>query len=156
MWRMRQFARYLAYHIVWLSGISMLNVVVVILFRYHSGNCNCAIVVLFMTRGYDTYSFFLRMTDFAFTSRIFYNIKRLFKPRQKKLKGPKLVRKNSSETTLFRTKYTGGLQKLGNQDITGVFQSLTVKFILDSLITLTLFQCRQIADSENGEQSDGV
>lgn len=158
MWRLREFAAYLAYHVLWLSGLSILTVVVVVMFRYHENSCNCAIAVVFLTRGYDVISFLLRMTDASFARRIFDNIKSIFKTKRK-VKGAPLMRANSSESSLFRTKYSGGFQKLGGQDISGVFQSLSVKvrprqFILDSLITLSLFQCRKISDLENGDNSN--
>lgn len=134
-----------------------MTVVIVIMFRYHRNSCNCAIAVLILTRSFDVISFLLRLADISFASRIIYNIKSIFKAK-KKFKGAPLIRSHSSETSLFRVKYTGGISKLGNQDITGVFQSLTVKvtpnqFILDSLITLTLFQCRKIADAGHENNS---
>jgi hypothetical protein len=151
MWRLRHFVKYLAYHLGWLSGISALSLVMVVLFTFKKNDCDSDIAILFLSRGYDCISLLLRLTDLAFASRILLNVKGVFKNR-KQPTAKHLVRTRSRETDIFISRNYGGLGKLGDQDVTGVFQSLSVKvmprqFILDSLITLTLFQCHKIADA---------
>jgi hypothetical protein len=153
MWRHRQFTRYLAYHLVWLGGIAILTVIIVVLFLYHSDSCKFDVTVLFLTRGYDIFSILLRLVDRAFVKRIASKFKAMFT--QKNLKGSPLLHRRLSEASLFRVRYSAGLDKLGGQDMSGVFQSLSVKvrhskFIMDSLITLTLFQSRKIEDAQHG------
>lgn len=125
----------------------------VVLFRFKKNDCDSDITILFLSRGYDCLSLLLRLTDLAFASRILLNVKGVFMSR-KQPTATHLVRAMSRETDIFISRNNGGLGKLGDQDVTGVFQSLSVKvkpiqFILDSLITLTLFQCHKIADAQS-------
>jgi hypothetical protein len=144
---------------MWLGAIAVLTVVIVVLYVSHGESCNYDIAVLFLTRGYDIFSILMRLVDGAFVKRIASNFKAVLT--QKSFKGSPLFHRKHSEASLFRAKYSGMLSKLGGQDMSGVFQSLSVKvthsqFIMDSLITLTLFQCRKIEDARQGRVRENL
>jgi uncharacterized membrane protein len=108
MWRHRQFTRYLAYHLIWLGGIAVLTLIIVVLFVYQ-----------FIT------SSVMRLVDRAFVKRIASNFKAMFT--QKNPKESPLLHRRLSEASLFIVRYSARLDKLGRQDMSGVFQSLSVK-----------------------------